>query len=937
MATTNPAPPSSLLLENALLPLLYALSLNIDHRKPNFSGSLEAPLTTNDLCPATDSAFSLTLHAHKIIITKAVLKTDESDLPLTVKYARDVQTVALTSTTDLSQLIDKNPRVHLTFMGTVTSIKTFRDETYGIYKTNYSDSHEGKSDNYVIATHAQPFGCRSMFPVIDESVHKVPIQLTLVAKSSFKVASNGKLVKSTIVDLTENSVFEFQATPPIAPSVFGFVVGDFECLESQDSSVPIRVLATKGDGKSATYALKVASDLLPRFEELFGVSYPLEKFDMVALPFLSDWVMENWGMVTVIRDSLLLDESTAPEAAKLQLRQLIAHQLTHQWFGNMITLDEFKWMWLNEAFATWAGNYVLSLAKLDLVDSQRYKLDKLFLIENTKDTNDRGSHQLESLHEHMSSLRIDLKAKTDSIFEKDAYDKGMILLNMIGSLFQIEAAASDLGPFFNAMKKVFTAYQFKTFKPFEMWGILNQEISVDLLTFVNSWIQYSGYPLLTVEVENSKLKIVQNRYLPQAKDEASKEENQPYHVPLALKLLTDEGKVKYVNLMLTDRSIELDIPATQLISLNADRQFNYAEVYDSTLQQSILDHISANRMSSLELIGLINDYGRILGQADPSYKPQLFGSHELVMIIAICNVVAGDQWIVDYDVLKLLLGYVEYLNEIFAHYSKYDEFKHWLDNFSRNLFNKIGGWEEVLKLEEASYDHIEFEVRGLILQLGIATKESQEVCKKLYKNFVNGGVAKRFIPKELLASVFNVTLAHANMNEYKQILNLVKNANVSYLSHTNATATELQTTAVASLAFSTKDELLSKTLHFVNNNIDSKMIELALIGFKFQHSPRVKEILWAWYKVNYDQWIKRSLRKGSDWSKQIGIAVGNITILVLEVMHYKRDAALEFVEAKLRSLPPHGLRERLEKYDKDNVDRITVASHYSAMVKAFNM
>lgn len=935
MAAQDSPQLSSLLLQDTFVPLLYELKLTIDHKKPNFSGTLDAPLIKNPLCSAADPTFSLTLNAHKLIVTKAVLKNDEEEVKLAVKYLREDQTVTFTSSSDIQKL--STPKLQLTFMGTVNSIKTFRDETYGIFKTNYSDSLDGKSDNYVIATHAQPFGCRSIFPVIDENVHKVPIKLTLTTNSTFKVASNAALDTSTIIDLTENSIYEFRETPPIAPSVFGFVIGDFECVQSEKSKVAVRILATKGDGTKANYALKVASELITIFEELFGVSYPLDKFDMVALPFLSDWVMENWGMVTVIRDSLLLDELTASEGEKLQLRQLVAHQLTHQWFGNLITLDEFKWMWLNESFATWVGNYVLSLANLDPLDLQRYKLDKLFLIENSKDSSDRGSFSLQSLHEHMSSLKINLKSKTDTIFEKDAYDKGMILLNMIGSLFQLESGASDFSAFFKALNKVFTHYQYKTFKPFEMWGLLNEQVSVDLLSFVNSWIQYSGYPLLTVTTKNDKIKIVQNRYQPQAGDEKYESENQPYHVPLALKLLNDDGKVKHANLILTDRSIELDIPPSQLISLNADRQFFYSEIYDSTIQQSILDHISANRLTSLELIGLINDYGRILGQADPKYEAHLFGLHELVMLIAVCNVITGDQWNLDYDVLKLLLGYVEFLNEIFVHYTDYEKFKKWLDNFSRLLFYKVGRWDDVLQLQSDDYDPIEYEVRGLILQLGIDTRESLDICKKSYKNFVNSGVSQKFLPKELLASVYNVTMAYANMNEYKQILNLVKNADVSHLSHTNAAISELQTTAVASLAFSTKSELLAKTLHFVSNNIDSKMIELALIGYKYHHDIKIKEALWAWYKVNYDQWVKRSLRKGSDWSKQIGVAVGNITSLVIEVMQYKRNTALDFVEAKVKSLPPHGLRERMEKYDSENVEKKNISRHYDAMVEAFSM
>lgn len=932
------SPPESLILSNALLPLRYDLSLKIDHLKPNFSGTLVAPLVQNPACLAPNSDFSIALHCNKIIVTKATLKYGSLEQNLKISYARPAQLITFSADVEVADVISGEPSLELIFMASVTSIKTFRDETYGVFKTNYSDSLEGKSDNFVIATHNQPFGCRAIFPVIDENVHKVPINLTLTTKSAFKVVSNGALERSTIVDLTDESVNEFKQTPPIAPSVFGFVIGDFECVESTESKIPVRVFATKGDSAKASYALKVATDLLPRFVSLFGVDYPLDKFDLVALPFLSDWVMENWGMATVIRDSLLLDGASAAPGAKLQLRQLISHQLTHQYIGNLITFDDYKWMWLVEAFATWVGNYVLSLAGIESVDTDSYKLDKVFELETFKTSDSSFKTPIPSLHEHMGLLKVNLESRTNSIFDKHSYDKGMILLNMIGSLFQLEQQADNLEPFFVAFKKVFEAFQFKTIKPFEMWNVLNEEISIDLLSFVHSWIQYTGYPLLTVTVENKKLRIVQNKYLVDVEIEDAHLENQPFHVPLALKLLGDDGKIKYANLMLTDRSIELEIPPNQLITLNADRQFYYSVVYDTTLQDSLLEHISSNKLSMLEVIGVLNDYGNILGQPVPKKNSEFYGSNVLLMILSICNVVVGDQWKLNFQVLKVLLGYLEEVNVTFVHFSDYEHFKKWLDNFSLKLFHKIGGWDNVLLLKDSSYNAVEYEVRGLVLQLGISNKESVDVCKKLYKNFFNGGVTQKFIPAELLASVFNLTMAHAQMQEYKQILNLVKNADVSYLKHTNASSQELQTAAVASLGFTTKDDLLGKTLHFVSNNIDSKLIELALIGFKYHHSTATKEKLWAWYRVNYDQWVRRSLRKGSDWSKQIGITVGNITRLVLgEVMQYNRGAIIEFVEAKLKSLPPHGLRERWEVIERENDEKMHIAEHYEAVVLALNM
>lgn len=920
---------TSLVVLNAYLPLRYDLRLTVDHAKPNFQGKLSLPLARNPRC-LTDQAngFSLTLHAHKLVVMSArLIAQDGLATQLKVQPLRDHQKVHFHA----ENVAGEPASIDVAFVGSITSIKTFNDETYGVFKTNYSDSINGKSDNYVIATHCQPFGARSIFPTVDDLSCKVPIKLTIVTKSLFKVFSNASLESETIVDMTENSVYEFKPTPPIAPSVFGFVVGDFETVTAE-GKVPVSILTTKGDSAEIQYALKVASTLLPLFETTLGVPYPLDQFNIVTLPFLSDAVMENWGMVTAIKDSLLLD-SYASDARKQQVRQLISHQLTHQWIGNLVSFDDWKYTWLVEAFATWVGNYILSLAKLEEADAKSYSLDKLNAIQDFMDTDCFAEKPLQSLHEHMAKIDITIKSRTNTIFENNAYEKGMILVNMIATLFQFENNDSDYTAFFAAFKNVLSTFSHQTIKPFDMWNVLNQSTSIDLLSFVQSWIQYPGYPLVKVKVQDKKIKIEQNRFLYNSDVAELGLENQPFHVPLALRVLSDDNSVKNVNLLLTDRSMELDIPTHQIISLNADNQFYYRVVYAPELHSTILKNASANLMTELDLIGLVKDYGKILGQPVPKTDAALFGENQLSLLLELCEVFASESWNVSYEVLRNALGYLDIINTIFVHFTKYADFKKWLDGYSLRLYNNIGGWETVTELQNDNYDSVEYEVRNIVLQLASGHKESQNVCRKLYKNFFNSGIAQKLVPRELFSLMFNVTLATANMTEYKQVLALVKNANTSSLKHTNGSAQEVQTAAVSSLSFATKRELLTKTLHFVHTNIDSKMIELALIGYKYHYENLYKELLWAWYKVNYDLWIMRSLRKGSDWSKQIGITAGNITRLVLgEVMQYKPEEVKQFLETKLKTLPPHQLKERVETVEEENVERREIAEHYDYVV-----
>lgn len=901
----------TLTFRNSWLPRNYLLDLNVDPERANFSGILKFALTKN-FSASPPTGLDLVLHAHRLVITKAELEQGNSSTPLTVKYDRKNQLVHIS---DDSVDVLQDSLVKLTYLGSVTTIKTFRDETYGLFRTNYSDAVSNSSNNHIWATHFQPFGARSVFPVIDELALKLPISLTLTTRSKFKVASNAAIDSKEDIDLSENAVFAFKPTPPIAPSVFGFVLGDMEEI----CAAKVRVLTTKGDSKYGQYALDVAARLFLHFENVLG-DYPLDKLDIVALPFLSDSVMENWGLITVMRDILLVNPAVSSHEHKLQVRQLISHQLTHQWIGNFVTLDSWQNVWLIEAFATWFGNYIMSLAGVEPADTNNYKADKMQLLEHYLDLDSDCKTPMLSIHEQVSSRTITSTSRTNTIFDKTSYEKGMILLDMIGGQF------NDLHGFTLALKDFIEQQKFQTVKAMDLWKHIDGFCNFDVLLFVQSWSRYRGYPLLKVLDKGGKIYIEQNRFLANEDVTATAEENHPYHVPLAIDVLTDKGDLAVVKLILTDRSLELPIPVEHFICLNSDRHFYYRTVYGAEFEPQISKSIAANILDSNTLMGLIEDTGKMLGQPLPQSHQDLFGANQLNMLIAICQAVVSDSWVLEFEVLKRLVSYVEVVNSIMLHFSPYKQFKRWYGTFSQKLFHKLGSWEKITSLGSDDYEQPEYEVRNVVLQMNAGSKEAREVCKRLYRNFFNSGLSKKFTPKELLTSMFNVTLGNGSMAEYKQVLALAKNAQVSYLKHTNASAEELQTAAISSLGFASKPELLSKTLHFVHTNIDSKLIELALIGTEFSDDHLVKESVWRWYELNYDHWAKLSLRKGSQWAEIVANAMKNVDKLVLGRL--KHEHAESFVNLKLKTLPPHGLAEVWREIQDDNHQRKRIGTYF---------
>lgn len=904
-----------LTLENAYLPTRYAVDAKVDYAKPNFSGQLVAEVEKTG-SGDHDEEFRLVLHAHKLVIMSAQVSCESHPAKKAqVAYDRQAQTVTLT----VPEKLPNKVSVHISYMGQINTIKTFKDTTQGLFKTNYLDALEGRSDNFIIATHMQPHGARLVFPTIDELSLKVPIKLSIETRADFSVASVGILEKRE--ELEDGwAKFHFKETPPIATSVFGFVAGHFDHVEAHASGIPVRVYALKGEAENAKASLSLITKLLPTLEDLFGCKFPLDKLDFVALPFLSDGAMENWGLVTVISSQLLIMDSD--EQSLQNLHQLLAHELVHQWIGNLVTFEDWRDLWFNEAFATWFGNYALHLVGL-------YPNFNLNMILDYEKMMDRdcflGSGTIPSIYEGTASLSTGLECSTSTLFDRDAYEKGIIFLNMAANLVQQDTlkASPTYDRFSLAVSNVILAFKFKSIKAFEFWNVINDHASADMNAFYHSWVRQSAYPILQVSRTEDKLSIVQNRFIFNADPNLQDVENTPYQVPLSIKVLDDNGDLKILNLVLLDRRTEVSLPSSRLFLFNSNGSGYYRVSYEDSLIGEICGNVKY--MSTEDQISFIFDSGKLLGQ-------DLYTEHSLKTLIAYLGVLSHPEWTLDYEVLTMAMNYLETLNAILLQFSDYTKFQGWLETFTASLWNKLGNWDELLNVKP-SYSPNEMLSRNSILLLS-KSPDSTSLCRRIFRSLMNPKPGF-FVPKELLSAVFNLTMAVANQKEYKQILLMVKNSNLSILAHTNASVAELQTVAVSSLSFCESEELLAKSLNFTMTNIDSKLIELSLLGFQFKPAKHHRLKIFEWYNLHYDQWAKKSLRKGSDWAKQLGLTLKNMDRIILgDIMQYDDELISKrkrFVEEKLAKLPEHGLKEIVEQIEAQNEEKKIIGKYYDRL------
>lgn len=468
------------------------------------------------------------------------------------------------------------------------------DNMAGFYRSSFKD--ENGNTTYMATTQMEPTDARRAFPCFDEPALKAKFTVTLVAEDKYTCLSNMDVKSEKTVDSKisggKKKAVTFNPTPLMSTYLLAFVVGELNYIETNDFRVPVRVYAPKDrDIEHGRFSLDLAAKTLDFYEKTFDSPFPLPKMDMIAIPDFSAGAMENWGLITYRVVDVLIDEKVSGAATKQRVAETVQHELAHQWFGNLVTMDFWDGLWLNEGFATWMSWYSCNVFYPDWKVWEGYVTDNL-----------ASALSLDSLRSsHPIEVPVKRADEINQIFDAISYSKGSCVLRMIS-----KQLGEDV--FMEGVRQYLKKHAYGNTQTGDLWHALSEASGKDVEKVMDIWTKKVGFPVVTVteNEEKKSIHVKQNRFLRTA--DVKPEEDETLY-PVYLGLRTKEGVD--TDIALTTREADFQLKDLDMFKLNADHTNIYRTSYTPERLAKLGVAAKEGFLTVEDRAGMISDAGSL--------------------------------------------------------------------------------------------------------------------------------------------------------------------------------------------------------------------------------------------------------------------------------------------------------------------------------------
>ena len=747
----------------------YNLTLDLTRaEEKEFSGTV--------IISGDSTSESISLHSKGLTIQSATIDNQPAD----VSFGEFDELI-------LSQpnLKNGNHTIRIDFSGTIT------DAMHGLYPCYFT--HDGVKKQ-LFATQFESHHAREVFPCVDEPAAKAEYDLTLITRPGITVLGNMPVKFQE--ENGDSHTTTFEKTPRMSSYLLAFVIGELHKKSARTKSgVEVNVWATPAQNENTLdFALDIATRSIDFYDEYFGVKYPLPKSDHVALPDFSSGAMENWGLITYRESCLLADPELTPESSRRFIATVIAHELSHQWFGNLVTMQWWNDLWLNESFAN-----MMEYVAIDALQSDWHMWEDFATNEVT------AALRRDSL-DGVQSVQADVNHPDEisTLFDPAiVYAKGGRLLVMVRKLIGEEAFRAGL-------KSYFEKFAYKNTVGNDLWQELESASGQPIVNLMNAWISQPGLPVVSVSNSHDAAILSQERFFIG--------EHQPSDALWPIPLFANQPlDVKILNQKETTVSIE------KPLQLNCGLSAHFVTKYDESTREYLLKNIT--ELPTLDKICILQD-ATILARAGFENSASLLPlalslkteTNEKVFGMAAGALTELRKFVDDNDAAR-------------------DSLKRISGEFARTTFEELG-WDE--KAGESDDDR---ERRTTTLGL-MMYSEDKEVLNEAKTRFDNNKLED--LPTEIRALIISANVR--NFETPEMIENL-------FAAYKNTPSNDLQNDIAIGLTSTKNPETAEKILANIK---DSNVIRPQDASRWFVYLIRTREsrqIAWNWLKENW-AWVE---------------------------------------------------------------------------------
>lgn len=686
-----------------IVPIRYSITLFPNLEKFTFSGEEEITLEF------TKSTNEITLHAIELKILSAEIKSKiKNQKSKSIIYDEKAETATISFEQEISK---GEVKLKLNFTGILN------DKMRGFYKSKYEI--EGKPYHMAV-TQFESTDARRAFPCFDEPAKKAIFDVRLIIPEDHVAISN-TIETETVPHSPGHKIVTFAPTPKMSTYLAAFIVGKFEHIETKTKSgVLVRVSTTPGKKHQAKFALETAKKCLEFYEDYFGIPYPLPALDLIAIPDFASGAMENWGAVTYRETAILVDEDLSATINKQHIAYVIAHELAHMWFGNLVTMKWWTHLWLNEGFATYIGYLAIDNVFPEwqiwtqFVYSDHAQALELDGLKNT----------------HAIEIEVHHPGEISEIFDAISYEKGASIIRMLAIYLGKEIFQEGLQMY---LKK----HQYANATTTDLWSALEKVSGKKVKEIMENWTGKPGYPLVSISEKNNKLKLTQERFFSSPLS-ANKSNNVLWSIPLG-------------SLLFSKKSLFIPRPKG-FVKLNKGETSFIRVQYANSLMELFEEPIRRKILAPEDRFGLIRD-AFTLGQSGRSST-----------VDALKLVQAYDQED-NFIVWAQIASDLKTISNLIAGEPFADQYKAFCRNIFRSIAAKLG-WNK-----EPQESHTRTLLRGVILSAYGSNGDGNTIqkAKQIFKEIIAG---KAKIDSDLRGVVYNLVAQNGGEKEYLELKDL---------------------------------------------------------------------------------------------------------------------------------------------------------------------